>query len=307
MAVSNVHLQGETTSDDREFVFRYTRTFRIEHANTDGSRTILNDALVPQPWSVHPQDPLAFVDTRNLERSVEDARTSSILTVNYTTELEREEEPQNPLLRPARISWTTQNERVPILFDKDDEPIVNDAGDLLLGVEEDRALWQINVVKNVAAVPTWVTSYQNAVNSDTVIIGGASLEAGKLKMDAIQISEQQFENGTYFYEVTFQMLFRQDGWDQKLLNVGLREIVSTTIFLGVTPIPISELRPILTASGEQVDEPVFLDADGKAIRDETVDPDGNIKPLKTNLTSGEIITKTYSTKDTQAFNLLPLT
>jgi len=307
MAVTNVTLQSETTSDDRQFVFKYVRTFLVEHAASDTSRSILSDSQVPQMWSIHPNDGLAYVESRNLDRSIDTGKVVSLLTVNYTTDREAEQETEDPTLRPARITWSTQNERVPILFDKDDNPIVNDAGDLLIGVEEDRALWQITVAKNVVSVPSWVTSYQNAVNSDAVTIGGAVLDAGTLKMDAINISDQQTENGVAFYEISFQMLFRQDGWDQKLLNVGLREIVETTIYVTAEPTTIAELRPILTSAGEPVDEPVFLDSNGKAIRDETVDPDGNVKPLKTNLSSGEIVTKTYSTKDTKAFSVLPFT
>lgn len=296
----------ETCGYDRNLVFKYTREYWCTHEPSDSSRAILASPAVPQPFETHPNDPFAYVENVSINRNVQDGNKRSTITVTYTTQLEREEEQsqEDPLARPARITWGTQNERVPIIFDKDDNPIINDAGDLLLGVEEDRALWVISVTKNVAAVPTWVTSYQNAVNSDAVVIGGALISDGLLKMDSISISELKNENGVFFYEISFQMLFRQDGWDQKLLNVGLREKV--TVVDWVTETTTTEIRPILTASGEQVDEPVFLGSNGEAIRGNGFDPDTLIQPLKTDLSPSEIITKTYSTKQTQPFNLLPL-
>lgn len=305
MAVTSVLLQKETAGDDRDKVVSYTREFKVTHLATDSSKTILASGLVPQVFDAHPDDPFSYVLSRSLSRSIGDGRLVSNLTVQYTSEIEREEEPEDPLARPARISWSTQNERVPVVFDKDDEPIVNDAGDLLLGVEEDRALWQINVSKNVAAVPTWVTSAQNAVNSTVVVIGGLSIDAGLLKLDSISISELQTENNVQFYEIQFKMLLKQGGWSQKLLNVGLREKVTVTDW--ETGGTATELRPILTASGEQVDEPVFLDSEGKAIRDNSLNPDTLLQPLKTDLTANEIITKTYNTKPEIDFNILPLT
>jgi len=296
----------ETCGYDRDLVFRYQREYWATHEPTDSSRAILASANVPQPFESHPDDPLAYVENVSIRRDVKEGNKKSTIIVSYTTQLEREEEQSNedPLSRPARITWGTQNERVPILFDKDDEPIVNDAGDLLLGVEEDRALWVISVTKNVAAVPTWVTTYQNAVNSDSVVIGGALISDGLLKMDSINISELKNENGVFFYEISFQMLYRQDGWDQKLLNVGLREKV--TVVDWETETTTFELRPILTSAGEQVDEPVFLGSNGEAIRENNGDPETLNQPLKTDLTPSEIITKTYSTKQARAFNALPL-
>lgn len=304
MAVTNVYLQEESGKYGRSLVFEYSSVYSVTHLSSDSTRDILTDASLPQPFEAHPNDFTAYVKDTSISRSIGEGRLKSTVNITYTTELDREEEPSDPLARPARISWGTQNERVPILIDTDGEAITNTAGDLLLGVEEDRALWVISVTKNVAGVPSFVTSYQNAVNSDAVVIGGASLAAGLLKMDSIEIGEQQEENGISFYSLGFKMLFRQDGWDQVLLNVGLREKV--TIVDWVTETTTTELRPILTSAGEQVDEPVFLAANGEAIRENTGNPETTQNPLKTDLTVSEIITRTFSTKPSLPFSVLPL-
>ena len=181
---------------------------------------------------------------------------------------------------------------------------MNHAGDLLLGVEEDRALWRINVNKNVVSVPSWLLTYQNAVDSDTVVIGGLPIGQGLLKVDSVGIGELAIENEVSFYPLSFSLLLRQEGWDIKLLNTGLREIVTIQDFENDTE--YDELQPILDSNGDPVQEPVFLDSEGKAIRENQND-DTAIQPIKTNLTSGEIITLEFETKDELPFSALPLT
>ena len=80
----------------------------------------------------------------------------------------------------------------------------------------------VTITKNLAAVPSWILSYQDAVNSDAFTIDGFSVAIGKAKMQSVTVAAKEKRNGTSFYPVTFTIHLQKNGWLLELLDAGMR-------------------------------------------------------------------------------------
>ncbi len=149
------------------------------------------------------------------------------VTVQYSAELQEREEDENPLARPAKISWSAAMYQRATLFDADGKPIRNAAGDLFDPQEVEDERWVISVKKNVAAVPKWILSYRMVVNDGAVRIQGLTFAKETLRLQGLAISEEQIENNIPFYEVSFELHFREEGWRRPLINRGYNELVES--------------------------------------------------------------------------------
>lgn len=277
----------------------YSRFFWVRVTPGTSDATILTHPSIPKPYDPHPEDARALVDNVNADR--ENGRLFSV-DVTYSTTIDRDEDPENPLNRPAKISFSTSTERVPITVDRDGAPLLNTAGDLLTGIEEDRVLWQITVQKNVAAVPRWLLTYQNATNQDPVRIRGITFPKETLLVSGIEIPEPSIENNTEFVPLTLRLLFRQETWVQLVLNFGLRE--RRRLFDTSTQEFYEDLVPIYV-SGVPTDEPLPLDENGRAYRETN---DVGLEVIKKDIDPAEIKRnmRRFSTKQKLPFSALPL-
>ena len=147
--------------------------------------------------------------------------------MQYSAELQEREEDENPLARPAKISWSAAMYQRATLFDADGKPIRNAAGDLFDPQEVEDERWVISVKKNVAAVPKWILSYRMVVNDGAVRIQGLTFPKETLRLQGLAISEEQIENRIPFYEVSFELHFREEGWRRPLINRGYNELVKS--------------------------------------------------------------------------------
>lgn len=284
---------------------RSRRTWRVRTNN----RFIREEAIIgygitngyfPNRFYPHPDN--AYLTARTLRcKQQSDSPLHWIVEVEYSSEpakeSEKEKEQQpNPLLRPTKYKWTTNRyaravytSKTPIKYvDTDgtlvDEPggnaIVNSAGEYFdPPLEIDVSHWNIVGTKNVAAVPTWVLSVDNPVNSSTTPIMGVSFPAYTLKLQEMEISELQNEGDYQFYVFTFQIEYRKETWRLFAIDQGLRQKSG------------SDRVNIKDKDGKTVTAPWPLDGLGIKIADPTP---SNIKRLQAEV---------YDLMD---FNTLPL-
>jgi hypothetical protein len=186
------------------------------------------------------------------------------VTVTYSTEplREDEDEPENPLDRPVRISWSSELSQEFTTKDKDGKPMLNSAGDPLEPYEKDDVRWIIRLVKNFSALPTWVANFTNKVNSSSLSIGGLTLAERTCKVQSLQISEQQVQNDIPYVEVSVEIAYRPDTWDAKRLDEGFHEKLGST------------RQKILLDDNNEPSEPVPLNGAGAHISEP--DPDNAV-------------------------------
>jgi hypothetical protein len=82
----------------------------------------------------------------------------------------------------------------------------------------------ITISKNLAVVPAWILTYQDAVNSDAFNVDGITVAAGLAKVQAVTVGEVQRRNGIAFRVVTLVIHLQKDGWVVKSQDIGFREL-----------------------------------------------------------------------------------
>ena len=156
----------------------------------------------------------------------------------------------------------------------------------------------IAVSKNVAAVPKWILKYRMVVNDGNVRIQGLTFPKETLRLQGLSISEEQIESNIPFYVVSFELHFREEGWRRPLINRGYNELIDSD-----NPrLPGKRLVPILMGlkgAEERPQDPVFLDREGKAYRDESKQITNDIEPSK-------IVTFKVKMHRAMPFSRLPL-
>jgi hypothetical protein len=188
----------------------------------------------------------------------------------------------NPLDDPAVTDWGVETFTRPVWVDRDGNAIVNSAGDPFdPPAEMDDFRIVSRTRKNVSAVPTWIYSFQNAINSSSFTLDGVTVPAGTAKMTGIELGEWQERDSVAYRVLVMEMHHRGENsggagsgsgsttdpgsefepWDITLLDAGMRE---------VTPGSGGELRNIINAGdNSEVSSPVPLDGSGSALADPT--------------------------------------
>ncbi len=162
---------------------------------------------------------------RNMEIDpLEDTPLAYEVTVTYSSVPikadEEERQAPNPLDRPARITWDSENAQEFTTKDKDGKAMLNSAGDPLEPVEKDDIRWIIAITKNFASLPSWILSTVNKVNSSQITVSGLALPARSTKVQRLRIGEQQVDNDIPYYEVTVELAYKPSLWDVKRLDEG---------------------------------------------------------------------------------------
>lgn len=268
---------GRTAQNDLG-IRTYTRAFWLETTVvTEGAFAVGSNASLPIIGSVHPEDSTAWC--RSL--SVDNTNPWKVwrVTANYSSEFELN---TNPTSDPAIINWDTEQFQKPAVFDYSGNAICNSAGDLFdppVMVDDSRRT--VTITKNLATVPSWILSYQDAVNSDAFSIDGFSIAVGKAKMQRVAVAAKERRNGTSFYPVTFTIHLQKSGWRIEPLDCGFRKKGTTT----------TQRENITNDDGTAPPAPVFLNGSGGILANPS-------------LTNAVFLNFTYY--ETKVFSSLPL-
>lgn len=199
--------------------------------NADDESIIANygygNQILPIPYvSFHPVYTVMLCREINFKQDSKAPRKWNI-DATYSSEplsqSERESEVENPLERPAKVTWKTNQYRKPFIKDRDGKACMNSAGDFFdPPPEKDASHWTVAVTKNVPAVPQFILDYEDAINSNSFSIQGVPVGPGKAKLMDLSIGEIQAEGGFTFLPFAYTMELRREGWTQSELDQGMR-------------------------------------------------------------------------------------
>ena len=270
--------EGRRAQNDRG-VRTYTRVFRLTTSSqSDDQFTVGSNGSLPVIGNTFPSDGNAYCTNLDVQ-CIRGWRIWDV-TATYSTERVLNTVPTSD---PTYITWDTEQFQKPATQDKDGKGVVNSAGDPFIPAEQmDDSRRVVTVQKNLANVPTWILSYQDAVNSDAFTIDGRSIAIGEAKMQRVSVGPPEIRNGTTFRQVTFVIALRRDGWAYKILDQGFNE---------KDPADTTK-RKAIYINGQLPSSPVLLDGTGKA---------------QTDPKTANAVYLTFNVYKTQAFSSLPLT
>ncbi len=260
----------------------------------------------PKVYERHPRMPLLFCRRVHVDRMT--SRTF-IVSGEYSSSdvTDEKQRNENPLARPPKIEFHSAQGRRLAITDVNGDVMRNTAGDPLAAEDVDEPAWVISFLKNVAKVPSWVTTYVNAINKDTVRIRGLTFAPETLKLQVLDIPDFRIENGKRFLPLGFKLHYRRRKWRMERLNEGFYELVPKTVTrnkfvqgFGVIPVDVEIIdREQIFVKGMPAVEPVALDKNSRQFRDadgELLDP----IPLK------KLVMIEFDMHEKKAFRRLPL-
>lgn len=311
-AQSGSDSQGSVSERTREFHL----LFRGYVATVD---EVLKLRECPRPYDPHPYNPIALAQQPQVDQV---NRFEWRIVVSYSTEIDREEQDKNPLNRPAKIAMRATDRNLPVLIDAEGKPLTNHAGDLVPGISVSVKDPVFTVVKNLASPPRWLPEYigdgdLGSVNSEDVRILGYAMKPRHLKFNFEGLEESQ-EGKFRFWVLRFNLEYHRLTWDFQYLNVGKRELQkalpksSLELFSEDQKEQFGNDRLVDILVGEPprvTSDPVFLDEDGAAIREEVTKRSvelGIAGNIKTRLEKDEIIVIRRKGIPARPFSALPL-
>lgn len=218
-ARSRINEKGET---------EYTRQFHVVTSSASvGNLAVRTATGIPRRGNVY-ATPTEF-DTTSVVKEVdaqqdEDNPRKWIVTANYGAPSgDQDQQNENPLLRPAVLTWGFVQAQKAMYKDLDNRPIANSAHEYFdppPEVDDSRPV--LTVSRNEPSFnPAIAIQYQDAINSD----GFLGFQPGQAKVAGISATSQT-ENNFFFWHVTYEFHFRRDGWKLALADLGRNELVN---------------------------------------------------------------------------------
>ena len=243
---------GREGGGDLSGSITHTQLYRVRTDNKfDDQVTVLQAAALPFLGQPYPNDPSSYC---NSLRARNEGASPFFWTVTATYSNEREAS-DSPLDDPVEFSWATEQFQEVAASDNQGQGIVNSAGDPFdPPTMRDVSRRTVTITSNEPFVPTWVLSYQDAVNSDAINIDGLSIDVGQAKCQQVSVSPERQRNDVTYRIVTLTIHLNNDGWGFKILDQGFRERRDDD----------DEPVNIENADGSFPNAPVLLDGSGKA-------------------------------------------
>lgn len=186
------------------------------------------------------------------------------VSANYSSEQEDGESQENPLSRPPDISYKGTKSTVVYTVDSEGKPVLNSSDEPFEEpLEKDDTRPTLTITRNEAKfVFANAVEYQDAVNQD--VFFGA--DPGKAKIQ--DISAKYVVEGVYAYwNVTYEIQFRRDGWLDKVMDRGYRSKTRQTLPDGSLARRRFDYEQLTDANGQPLTKPVKLDGQGKPLED----------------------------------------
>jgi hypothetical protein len=195
---------------------------------------------------------------------VDDDPNEWLATVTYSSKTDQPElGKEKPTDRVPQVSWSWVQFQRPIERDALRVPVVNSSGERFDPPPEiDDSRLMLTIVRYEDSFnPATALSYKDAVNADKIF----GFRAGLVKLKPIT-AKRDFENGIFYYEVTYEFEIREEGWKLRLLDQGY----STLDPAGGRPLLIRGKH------GDGLAAPVLLNGAGQLLNGT-----GNINPFST--------------------------
>ena len=204
----------------------YSRFFFAQFSN---GKNVLSQLLISHPefgrYQPHADNPIARVDRTEIIR-IGGSQDIWRVRVDYSTLIIPQD--KNPLERPAEVDFSEASHTRITLVDGEDNPILNSAGDLIDDppCEIDDADLVVSVAKNISPkLPSWLRTYRRSVNEDAVRIEGETFDPLTLRFRLKSLGKKETENDVDFRALSFELHFREGGWNQQIPNRGLFQLI----------------------------------------------------------------------------------
>lgn len=246
----------------------------------DGPGTAIqaeNASGIPALFSGHPEDSSRKVKTVTPKCVSEDSqRNAWQVQVDYSSKVDEEEDQENPLDEPDKISWDFSESTQPYFLDESDppKPVVNTAKEPFEALlERESGSITVTVERNVASYsPTQAVEYRQCINQGGFTLDGASIGDGQAKLSGINASPYQVQNGVRYRTLRYTLKLRES-WDDKVESRGFNELVDGKLRKIVRASPRGDTLP--------VDKPYPLAENGKSKPAPTDEPHQlTFKPYK---------------------------
>lgn len=232
--VRGISVDGRQGSLNEEKDREYSLVYKVvTDDRNDGPEIVMTAAGIPLIGSVYVSgndfDPDAVVINKAASQGDSPWEWEVEVTFSTVVDSDPEDEEENPLLRPADVSYSFASRRIIPRGHYSDPLAPSGTKDFEVAIEAsngekfdpqpevDLAEPVLSISKNVATINAAdLMSLANAVNSDFFL--GA--EPRQLKLDAPQATRQWNKTVGYYWQVSYAIRFRYDTWDIQLLNQG---------------------------------------------------------------------------------------
>jgi len=254
--------EGREGSDGDQGVRNYTQVWRVQTNNKwDDAATVLSSvsAGVPYRGLIYSGDNAAYCTS---VRARNEGSSPYWWTVSASFSTEREIS-DSPLDDTPEISWSTEQYQEPAVFDNASKGILNSAGDPFdPPLMRDVSRRVVQITYNASVVPTWLLSYQDAVNSTAILIDNFPVAVREAKLQRLTVSPVRERNDIQYRTVDAVIHLNKDTWRASVLDAGFRE---------VDPDDPTKRRQI-TNDGDSLEPtvPALLDGSSSKITDPTV-------------------------------------
>lgn len=260
-------IAGERQGTDSVGNSTYTRAFRLLTTSTaDDEYDVKAHLSLPSIGSVHPSHSDAYCVSKSAVN--DEPWTGWKVVCNYSTE--RTVHATDPEQDETLVSFTSEIFQEVVQKDYNNKAVLNSAGDLFQEPPlRDAARLIAHVKTNLLAVPTWILSYQNAINDADCTVGGLTVAKWCAKMQNIAVSERKKRGATSYYELSYDIYINKDTWIFQPIDNGFRIKVPSE-----DPDQDGKLKTaVTTLDSLEPSIPVLLNGQGEVI--EIVEPDGS--------------------------------
>jgi hypothetical protein len=252
---------GRGCSIDEEGVRSYTLEFLVlTNSLSDGALTVRNAWTLPRIMDVY-ADHNGTLDTGARCKNISVASTENWwkwkVTCSFDTKPRSKEdadkqEDENPLNRPAKISFSSEARKIAAQEDVNGKAMLNTAGDPFdppIEVTEYNLI--LEVEKNLPVFdPTVIVNYEGRVNENAFM----GFERNRVLCKHISASSQE-ENGISFWAVKVTFAFHREDWSQPVLSQGTNQITAAAEKVSITD----------PKTKQAYTKPVPLDVNGRHI------------------------------------------
>lgn len=232
----------------------HTEKFRI-YSDAQIDQFTAGQALGLTGFSTPAYDPLALLKDFDCE---DEAKTRApwryIATATYSTGNAPQQD-DNPLNAPVEITVSTREEKRAILYDRDDNAILNLAGDWYdPAIEIPVSNTVMTFVRNEPSYD-WSMAYGYVDHTNLSSFLGA--EPDQIKCTRIA-GTRKIQGQYVFWPVTYEFEHSRFGWQPRVLEQGRRQYKSgkrSAIFDEITKQPITDPVPIFQSGSDIIPVP----------------------------------------------------
>ena len=201
----------------------------------DDPLDFVGDVMLPSIGSAHPYNSSLFLNTVPSANFA----NNSLSTINFGLEYSTLRPAASQFQRERYIdsttadkSWSFRQTAIPVeeayvsddagaTFSSSKKPVQSTLGELFVpGITKTRYMPVCRYVRNETVTPAGILTVPGCVNNDSVTIDGKSVTARQALIVSLGVSSWKRFEGYNFRTVDYEIVIKDDGWDESILNKG---------------------------------------------------------------------------------------